>query len=200
MEKNIKKVEIFEDFDYDKNEGPTKMQYIYPIEPGALINIIGLTSRIMTDFSKQEDVNKSLEKVVALIQKATEKRDEVKREAIAEGWTQDQYREAIAASIGGEFDAAIIQDGAAAIGFLSEYMPSRVMQIISVLSRIDEKTLSIQNAETLFDIWDAVIEVNDIPKLVERVGKSVQKSKQVMAFKKKVEEATGAKVKDPITT
>lgn len=55
---------------------------------------------------------------------------------------------------------------------LLERMPSHAVKIISILSGVDEQTLDKQNLFTLLDIYDAIIEENDINRLVERLKKS----------------------------
>ncbi|MGW7932329.1 hypothetical protein ACWEWU_11780 [Staphylococcus xylosus] len=55
---------------------------------------------------------------------------------------------------------------------LLENAPETLHQVLAEASGIDEKKLSEQNAFTLMDVIDEVVEVNDIPRLIERLKKS----------------------------
>ncbi len=56
-------------------------------------------------------------------------------------------------------------------------VPDKAFELISILSNIDYDTFMQQKAEDVFDIYDAVIQVNDIEKLVNRAKKSFELTK-----------------------
>ncbi len=70
-----------------------------------------------------------------------------------------------------------------------ENAPDSLQNLISQASNINVDVLGQQNVYTFLDVVDAVIEVNDIPKLIERLKKSKDSFSTVMAalFPKKEE-------------
>ncbi|MFD1450831.1 hypothetical protein [Oceanobacillus sojae] len=85
----------------------------------------------------------------------------------------------VATRIAGAFEAVLIN------------IPEKAFELLSILSGIEKKTLMNQPVEDAFDIYDAVIEVNDIERLWARAKKSFGATKSAMAFMRKVEKATG---------
>lgn len=65
---------------------------------------------------------------------------------------------------------------------LAVHMPEKAIQLLSILSEIDENTLKEQKIFDVFDVFDAVIEENDIERLWKRAKKSFAKSKVKMSF------------------
>lgn len=55
--------------------------------------------------------------------------------------------------------------------FLVE-LPDQVLRLISTLSGVDHDVIMNLKADELFDVYDAIIEVNDIEKIVKRAKKS----------------------------
>lgn len=93
-----------------------------------------------------------------------------------EGMTEEQIEEAS--------DAAFM--GAALKGFeaVLANLPEKAFELISVTSGIDQKLLGQQKIMTLFAVYDAIIEVNDVREIVERAKKSLDVTSQKMNFKK----------------
>ena len=77
--------------------------------------------------------------------------------------------------------------------FLAGKLPERAIELIAVASDIPKHEIDEQEFETLFDIYDAVLEVNDLPVLIERIKKSFSATKRAMKWKNKVADAVGAK-------
>lgn len=61
-------------------------------------------------------------------------------------------------------------------------MPSKAFEMISTLSGIELEVLKKQSPETAFDVFDAILEANNVEKLVERAKKSLAKTKAKMTF------------------
>lgn len=68
-------------------------------------------------------------------------------------------------------------------------VPDKAIELLSVLSGIDKDVLTAQDAEEAFDIYDAVLEVNDIEKLINRAKKSLAVTKKTIKFKNLVTKA-----------
>ncbi|MDF0113433.1 hypothetical protein O0K30_11515, partial [Staphylococcus pseudintermedius] len=71
-----------------------------------------------------------------------------------------------------------------ALGFLIEEVPQRTTEILSVTSGISQDYLELQDMDTYFEIAEAVIEVNDIEKIVKRVQSLSRKLGKALAFMK----------------
>ncbi|EPU7769456.1 hypothetical protein ACVZOR_001953 [Staphylococcus pseudintermedius] len=63
-------------------------------------------------------------------------------------------------------------------------MPQRTTEILSVTSGISQDYLELQDMDTYFEIAEAVIEVNDIEKIVKRVQSLSRKLGKALAFMK----------------
>lgn len=61
--------------------------------------------------------------------------------------------------------------------FLLEEVPEQMVALLAIISGIEEDTLDGQPFATLFDVFDGVVEVNDIEKLVNRGKKSLALTK-----------------------
>ncbi|GIO25093.1 hypothetical protein [Oceanobacillus sp. J11TS1] len=70
-------------------------------------------------------------------------------------------------------------------------IPDKAFELLSILSGVKKDTLMSQPAEDAFDIYDAVIEVNNIEKLWKRAKKSFSATKSAMSFITKAKKATG---------
>lgn len=64
-----------------------------------------------------------------------------------------------------------------AIDVLLMEIPEKIFELMSVLSGIDYEIFMQQKPEEVFDIYDAILEVNDIEKLVNRAKKSLALTK-----------------------
>ncbi|CEI81309.1 hypothetical protein BN997_01127 [Oceanobacillus oncorhynchi] len=72
-------------------------------------------------------------------------------------------------------------------------IPDEGFELLATLSGLEKKTLMEQKVEDVFDIYDAVLEVNDIEKIVERAKKSFAATKKATKFMRKRVEATAQK-------
>lgn len=69
-------------------------------------------------------------------------------------------------------------------------LPEQAINIISILSGVEKATLEQQDFEDLLDIYDAILEVNDVERLISRLKKSLALTVAKMTFLKKVKQAT----------
>lgn len=56
-----------------------------------------------------------------------------------------------------------------AIGFLIEEVPERFAEILSITSSIDKEALLYQDTDTYFDVAEAILDVNDVEKIIKRI-------------------------------
>lgn len=69
-------------------------------------------------------------------------------------------------------DERFINGLAGAFDKLIETLPDRAFNLLSILSGIDTETLEKTYFDELFDVYDAIMEENDITKIVDRVKQS----------------------------
>jgi len=69
-------------------------------------------------------------------------------------------------------DEKFITGLAGAFDRLLETVPERAMNLLSIMSGIDREVLEKAYLEELFDVYDAVMEENDIIKLIDRMKRS----------------------------
>jgi len=70
------------------------------------------------------------------------------------------------------------------------HLPDQAINLLAVFSGIKREVLEQQAVEDIFDVYDAILEVNDIERLSERAKKSLAATKTKMAFLRKAREAT----------
>lgn len=80
-----------------------------------------------------------------------------------------------------------------ALGFLIEKVPERTIELTSVASGIDSAYLEHQDMDTFFEIIEAVVEVNDIEKIVKRVKSLMDKVGKALNFNKTAKQTTSKK-------
>lgn len=98
----------------------------------------------------------------------------------------------------GDISNEIIKNAIGSFETLAVTMPEKAYQLLSAVSGIEYNLLMSQKVENIFDIYDAVIELNDVEKLVARIKKSLALTKTKTAFLnlgKKKPKAAAAKKK-----
>lgn len=74
---------------------------------------------------------------------------------------------------------------------LAVSLPEKFIELVSVLSGVEKQVLEKQDLFDVLDIFDAVVEVNDIDALLERLKKSLGATVKNLKFLQKRKEATG---------
>lgn len=75
------------------------------------------------------------------------------------------------------FGKRIMAYAAGAMDVLLMEVPEKVFELLSIMSNIEYETFMQQKPDDVFDIYDAIIQVNDIDKLVNRAKKSLALTK-----------------------
>ncbi|MER2090921.1 MAG: hypothetical protein ABS920_14375 [Sporosarcina sp.] len=91
-----------------------------------------------------------------------------------------------------ELDAQFLSHAVGAFEVLLINIPHKAFELLSAMSGIKLDTLMKQKVNDVFDIYDAVIEVNDLEKLIGRAKKSLFATKAKMSFLKMTKVAMGA--------
>lgn len=76
-----------------------------------------------------------------------------------------------------EFGMRMLRKALGALDTLFVEVPEKTIELLSVLSGIEYDILIQQKAVDAFDIYDSVIEVNDMEKLIKRAKKSLALTK-----------------------
>lgn len=93
--------------------------------------------------------------------------------------------------------AQFFKDVLGSFEIVLENAPDSLQNLISQASNINADVIGQQNVYTFLDIIDAVIEVNDIPKLIERLKKSKDSFSMVLAVLFPKKEQTKDEVMSP---
>lgn len=120
---------------------------INPIRPaqfGALTKVINAT---LKELKKNDEFKLTVQKLFGEYQDALDFEDLLRSE---------------------EFNIFSVMD---AVGFLLEEVPDRLTEIVAIMSGINRFVVEHQDMDTYFDLIEAVLEVNDIEKIVARVKK-----------------------------
>ena len=81
-----------------------------------------------------------------------------------------------------DLDKFFIEKIIGSFGTLFEYFPDQAINLLSTFSGIDKDLLGKQKITTVFDVYDAVVDENDIEGLFKRAKKSFSKMKSAMKF------------------
>lgn len=87
-----------------------------------------------------------------------------------------------------------VKDAAGSIGLLLEVAPEKAIEIVAIMADMHKDELAFQEPLVFFDIFDAVVEINDIQAVIDRVKLSGTKLGQVMGWLKVRQEATAPKI------
>lgn len=91
-----------------------------------------------------------------------------------------------------DLTSTVLNNAVGSFEVLFVTVPERAFDLLAALSEIDVAILKKQKFETILDIYDAVLEKNDLEKLVKRLKKSLALTQAKMAFMKAARKATGA--------
>lgn len=89
-----------------------------------------------------------------------------------------------------EAERRFIQGLMGAFPLLTVHLPLQATALLVAMTGVDEKELKEQDFDVVLDVYDACIEVNKIEALVDRVKKSLDATKQALAFMSKRRQAT----------
>lgn len=163
-------------------EGNKEVSETFEIKPMNVFQVMRLSKEInnlLSDIKGNEHLKNALNNYFEQSAANKEKNNEAIKEAQAEG------RDVLAAEIystrdtvsqvGGDF----INDILGSLEILLSDAPETLTELIATASNIDSNVVKSQDLYVFLDIFDAVVEVNDINKLVERLKKSSTSLKKV---------------------
>lgn len=105
-----------------------------------------------------------------------------------EGLSEEKRAEIEAAEE--EADQVFMTSAMKAFEILLTELPDFTFEFLSIAANIDEKTLGQQKLSSLFDIYEAILESNDVMALVERAKKSLHATSQIVNFKNFAQKVT----------
>lgn len=139
-------------------DGNTTQTEQYEIEE---INIIQMTQAIKV-IKEIFDVARKDEHLLAVLEEIFE---ETQREDGEEKSAEEFFTQKFAGNLLGALDVLLME------------VPEKVFELMSVLSGVEYDVFVQQKPDEVFDIYDAILEVNDIEKLVKRAKKSFRLTK-----------------------
>lgn len=145
-------------------------------------------NKLVKDVNTNEHLKNALDAFFAKRNEIVEENRRLYEEAIAKGESEAfQYSESEAfKQVGAQF----FKDILGSFELVLENAPDSLQNLISQASNINVEVLGQQNVYTFLDVIDAVIEVNDIPKLIERLKKSKDSFSAVLTVLFPKKEAT----------
>lgn len=91
---------------------------------------------------------------------------------------------------GDDLDARFLAQAMEAFEVLLINIPNKAFELLAAMSGIGYDDLMTQRMEDVFDVYDAILEVNDIEKLVKRAKKSLAVTKSKVSFLNLARKAT----------
>lgn len=80
-------------------------------------------------------------------------------------------------------DANVIAKAVDSFQTLAVHLPEQAFKLLSIISRVEIELLEEQDFDEVFDIYDAVLEENNIDELIERAKKSLTLTQTKFKFK-----------------
>ena len=163
-------------------EGNKEVSETFEIKPMNVFQVMRLSKEInnlLSDIKGNEHLKNALNNYFETSAANKEKNNEVIKQAQAEG--RDVLAEQIYSTrdtisqVGGDF----INDVLGSLEILLSDAPETLTELIATASNIDSNVVKSQDLYVFLDIFDAVVEVNDVNKLVERLKKSSTSLKKV---------------------
>lgn len=163
-------------------EGNKEVSETFEIKPMNVFQIMRLSkelNNLLGDIKGNEHLKNALNNYFEQSAANKEKNNEVIEKAQAEG--RDVLAEQIYSTrdtlsqVGGDF----INDILGSLEILLSDAPETLTELIATASNIDSNVVKSQDLYVFLDIFDAVVEVNDVNKLVERLKKSSSSLKKV---------------------
>jgi len=153
-----------------ENEKVVVEDVTFIIKKAKFIQLTKLMSTV-TDIVKEVKTNEDLKGLFGAFNQEVDREDE---EAIRKA----------------EMD--IISKGVEAFPTLAIKLPEQALEILSTLSRIDKEVLQEQELEGILEVYDAVLEENNIEEIIERAKKSLALTKSAFKLKALTEKVAQA--------
>lgn len=163
-------------------EGNKEVSETFEIKPMNVFQVMRLSKEInnlLSDIKGNEHLKNALNNYFEQSAENKEKNNAAIEKAQAEG--RDVLAEQIYSTrdtisqVGGDF----INDVLGSLEILLSDAPETLTELIATASNIDSNVVKSQDLYVFLDIFDAVVEVNDVNKLVERLKKSSTSLKKV---------------------
>lgn len=78
---------------------------------------------------------------------------------------------------------SVLSAAAESFQTLAVYLPEQALELLSALSGVEKDVLGNQEIDAILNVYDAVLEVNDIEELANRVKKSLALTKSAFKLK-----------------
>lgn len=150
-----------------ENEKTVIENVTYEIKKAKFIQLTKLMSTV-TDIIKEVKTNDDLKSLFSAFSQEVNHEDE---EAVR------------------KVEMDIISKSVEAFPTIAVKLPEQALEILSALSRINKEVLEEQELENILEVYDAVLEENNIQEIIERAKKSLTLTTTKFNFKGLVEKA-----------
>lgn len=179
------------------HEGNKETKETFDVKPMGIFQI-SLVSKEINSLLKDIKANEHLQNAISDFMKASKEKDEYNANVLQKK-RENGIEEIYDGELLSNFDvlkstgSSFIENVLGSFEILLENAPDRVINLLSIASGINNANiLAEQDPYTFLDVFDAVVEVNDIPRLMERLKKSTNSLKIIMQATTTKKE-TGAK-------
>lgn len=155
---------------YEGNKQVTETQEIKEMGLKQIKGVAKEINKLVKDVNTNDHLKNAVD---SFFQKRNEIAEENKRlyqEAVEKG--EKNYIQYDGSDVFKQVGAQFFIDVSGSFELILENAPESLQNLISIASDIEYEKLDEQNIYTFLDVVDAVVEVNDIPKLIERLKKS----------------------------
>lgn len=101
-----------------------------------------------------------------------------------EGLTEEEI-EAVRIKADEEVESKFVKAIFNSFDILLVHLPEQIAELLSSTANIERKVLDRQEMEVVFDVFDALVEVNDVESLINRGKQSLGKGREMVSFVKK---------------
>ena len=155
---------------YEGNKQVTETQEIKEMGLKQIKGVAKEINKLVKDVNTNDHLKNALDSFFKKRNEIVEENKRLYQEALEKGL--DNYYQTNESEAFKQVGAQFFKDVLGSFELVLENAPESLQNLISIASGIQYEKLGEQNIYTFLDVVDAVVEVNDIPKLIERLKKS----------------------------
>lgn len=164
---------------YEGNKQVTETQEIKEMGLKQIKGVAKEINKLVKDVNTNDHLKNALDSFFKKRNEIVEENKRLYQEALEKGL--DEAYQTNESEAFKQVGAQFFKDVLGSFELVLENAPESLQNLISIASGIQYEKLGEQNIYTFLDVVDAVVEVNDIPKLIERLKKSKDSFSMVLA-------------------
>lgn len=155
---------------YEGNKQVTETQEIKEMGLKQIKGVAKEINKLVKDVNTNDHLKNAVDSFFEKRNEIAEENKRLYQEAVEKG--EKNYIQYDGSDVFKQVGAQFFIDVSGSFELILENAPESLQNLISIASDIEYEKLDEQNIYTFLDVVDAVVEVNDIPKLIERLKKS----------------------------